>query len=148
MPATCENPSTASFSCRACAWQQAKRNDPTRRLDHGCCGSSVNKKERRLSIGASSVADTRDEGSGFGSQGRSVEHRTGERLWCLLRQIVPDPAGNQPVFILARKFFRVSGRLWMRCAIGITLQGDSRHTDDRCGGEALFEIVILRLARG
>ena len=76
----------------------------------------------------------------------NVDDSFGEGLWGFLRQIVPDPALDEPVLILAREFLGVRAGLRMWCAVGITFQRNGGHGDDRARGKPLFQIVIFRLA--
>src|ERR1700743_2363907 len=57
-----------------------------------------------------------------------------------------NPTGNSPVRVFAREFFGVSAgfRVWR--AVGLTFKCDGRYSNYRAGGEALFQLVIFRLA--
>lgn len=50
------------------------------------------------------------------------------------------------VRIFAREFLGIGTGLPLWCAIGITFESDSGHSDDRTFGKPLFQNVILRLA--
>ena len=63
------------------------------------------------------------------------------RLW-------PMPPVMSPVLVFARELLGVGAGLRMRRAVGIALERDGRHRDDRAFGEPLFQIVIFRLAFG
>src|ERR1700761_3497315 len=84
----------------------------------------------------------------IGSALRNVDHGLGERLRGLLRQIVPDPAGDGAMLILAGELAGVSGRRRMRRAVGIAFHGDRRYGDDRRGSKLLLERVEFRIAFG
>ena len=57
-----------------------------------------------------------------------------------------DAAGDEPMFIFPGEFFGVSAGVRVRGAIGITLEGDGRHRDDRECGKPLLQLVVFRLA--
>src|SRR5207248_9023075 len=77
-----------------------------------------------------------------------VDDGLGERLRGFLRQVVPDAARDGAVFVFARELCLVGGGLGVRCAVGVTFEGDRRNGDDRARGELAFEIVILFFAVG
>jgi hypothetical protein len=59
---------------------------------------------------------------------------------------VSDAAFDGPVFVFTGELLGVGDGFRMRCAIGITLNGDGRHGNDRRIDKSLFHIVIFRLA--
>jgi len=62
-----------------------------------------------------------------------------------LRQVVTD-ALEDPVPSFARELLGIRGAVRSRRnAIGITIEGDRGHCDDRTIGKPLFEIVVLRV---
>src|SRR5450631_980663 len=77
-----------------------------------------------------------------------VDHGLGKCLRRFLRQIVPDPARNSPVRILARKFPGIGAWIQMRRAIGIAFHGNGGHGNDRTLRKPLVQIGIFRLAFG
>src|SRR2546421_10650218 len=72
-----------------------------------------------------------------------VDDGLGECLRSLLRQVVPDAAGDGPVRVRARELRRVGAGFRMGCAVGVTFEGDRRHGDVRAPGQVLFEVVVL-----
>jgi hypothetical protein len=54
----------------------------------------------------------------------------GEGTRRLLRQVVADPARDQPVSVPPDEVLGISGGLGMRSTIGVTLQRDRRDADD------------------
>src|ERR1700686_3863900 len=79
---------------------------------------------------------------------RDLEDGVGECLRRLLWQVVPDASCDDPVRILPRELLGIRTGIGMRRTVGITLEGDGGHRDDRTRREAPFEIVVLRLAFG
>ena len=57
----------------------------------------------------------------------NVEDGLGEGLGCFLGQVMPDPAGDDPVGVVYRELLRVGARLRIRLAVGVALEGDRRH---------------------
>jgi hypothetical protein len=67
----------------------------------------------------------------------------GKRLRRFLMQIVSGVV-DDPVAAFAGEFLRVGGSIRGRNhAVGITIEGDGRHRDDRTCGQLLFQIVVL-----
>jgi hypothetical protein len=52
------------------------------------------------------------------------------------------------VCVLARELPGIGTRVRVWRAIGVTLEGNRRHGDDRARGQSLFQVVVLRLALG
>src|ERR1700727_1432021 len=77
-----------------------------------------------------------------------VDDGLGKSLRSLLRQIVPDAAGDGPMRVLAGELRLVVLRLRMGSTVGVTFEGDRGHGDDGATGESLFQVVVLRLALG
>src|SRR5690242_8374623 len=77
-----------------------------------------------------------------------VDDGLGEGLRGFLRQVVPDAAGDGPVLVLAGELVPVGGGFRVRCAVGVTFEGDRRNGDDRTRGQPPFEIVVSFLAVG
>jgi hypothetical protein len=75
-----------------------------------------------------------------------IDDRLGKVPRCFLRQIVPDTARDEAVFIAAREFPGIGTGLWMRCPIGIAFQRNRGHADVRSFSEPLFQLIIFRLA--
>src|SRR5881227_1031860 len=75
-----------------------------------------------------------------------IDDSLGKGLGSFLRQIVPDAARDDPVFIAAREFPGIGTGLRVWCAIGIAFKSNRGHSDVRTCGELLFQIVIVRLA--
>src|SRR5205823_13881140 len=75
------------------------------------------------------------------SEAVDVDDRLRKGLGRLLRQIVPDAARDGPMRILAREFLSIGAAVWMWRTIGITLEGNGGHADDRTSGQLLFQIV-------
>src|SRR5207237_10820083 len=75
-----------------------------------------------------------------------IDNRLGKVPRCFLRQIVPDTARDEAVFIAAREFPGIGTGLWMRCPIGISFQRNRGHADVRSCSEPLFQLIIFRLA--
>jgi len=67
-----------------------------------------------------------------------VYDRLGKCLGRLLRQIVPDTSGDDPVRVLAGEFPGIGTGIRVRCAIRIAFESDSGHSDDRPFGKPLF----------
>lgn len=80
-----------------------------------------------------------------GSSAIDRDDRFSECCGRLLRRVVPDPAGEGPVLIPARKLLGVCCRVRVRCAVGVAFQRDGRHGDRGSLGEALLQIVIAGL---
>ena len=77
----------------------------------------------------------------------NVNHGLRKGLRRLLRQIVANAAGDDPVCILAGEFLTIC--CWVRSVrrpICIAFESNSGHGDGRKLSELLFEFVILRLA--
>src|SRR5580693_9134032 len=74
-----------------------------------------------------------------------VNHGLGKRLRSLLRQVVADAAGDEPVVILAGELVTIGCARRMDCSVGVALHGDGWHGDDRKRGQPLFEVVIFPL---
>ena len=74
-----------------------------------------------------------------------VDDRFGKRVWGLLRQIMPDAARDGSMRVFAGEFFGIGGGFGMRRAIGVALEGNGRHGDDRRFGKPLFQIVVFWL---
>src|ERR1700733_10291726 len=77
-----------------------------------------------------------------------VDRRLGESLRSFLRQIVADAATDGPMRVFAGEFVAIGRGFRMRCTIGIALEGDGGHGDDRAFSEPLFQVAIFRLAFG
>jgi hypothetical protein len=77
-----------------------------------------------------------------------VDDSLGKCLRPLLGQIVPDAAVDHSMLVFAGEFLRIRARVRVGCAIGIALERDSGHRDDRSCGEPLFQIVVFCLALG
>src|SRR6266700_752423 len=75
-----------------------------------------------------------------------IDDRLGKVPRCFLRQVVPDTARDEAVFIAAQEFPGIGTSLWMRCPIGIAFQGNRGHADVRSCSEPLFQLIIFRLA--
>lgn len=58
------------------------------------------------------------------------DDRVGEGLRGLLKQVVPDPAGDQPVRVCAREHLGVRARIRMWSAVGIAFERNRRHAND------------------
>ena len=78
----------------------------------------------------------------------SVDDRFGERLRGLLRQIVANPARNEPVLVSPREFAAIGCGVGMGRAVGVAFHGDRGYCDDGPLGEFLFQIVVFPLAVG
>src|SRR4051794_22140808 len=79
-------------------------------------------------------------------KGVNVDHGTYKRIWCLLREVVADATGDQPVHVLAGELLFVRVRFRMRCAVGVTLECDRRDGDARERGKLRLDLVERRLA--
>src|SRR5438270_10829519 len=75
-----------------------------------------------------------------------IDDSLGKGLGSFLRQIVPDAARDDPVFIAAREFPGIGTDLRVWCPIGIAFKSNRGHGDVRTFGALLFQIVIFRLA--
>src|SRR5438067_12510503 len=75
-----------------------------------------------------------------------IDDSLGKGLGSFLRQIVPDAARDDPVFIAAREFPGIGTDLRVWCPIDIAFKSNRGHGDVRTFGELLFQIVIVRLA--
>src|SRR6266536_626599 len=75
-----------------------------------------------------------------------VDDGLGKGLRGLLRQVVSNPAGDDPVLVFAGEHLGVSGGLRMGRTGGITFKSDGRDSDYRRFGKPLFQIVVFRLA--
>ena len=82
----------------------------------------------------------------YGSKGVHVDYGGGERLRGFLRQVVPDSAGQVAVNVFAGKLRGIGRRSRVRRAVGIPLERDGRHADDRTARKPILEAVIGRLA--
>ena len=78
----------------------------------------------------------------------SVDDRFGERLRGLLRQIVANPARNEPVLVSPREFAAIGCGVGMGRAVGVAFHGNCRYCDDGPLSEFLFQIVVFPLAVG
>src|SRR6185369_17772297 len=85
---------------------------------------------------------------GLYSKAVHVDHRFGEGLRCFLWQIVSDATSDEPVFVFAREFLRIYGRVWMRCAIGITFKCNRWRRNHRSLSKPPFKIIVLSLSFG
>ena len=63
------------------------------------------------------------------SKAVDIDDRLGEGLWGFLRQIVPNAALDDPMFIFAGEFTSIDAPVRMRCAVVVTFQGDGGHGD-------------------
>ncbi len=61
---------------------------------------------------------------------------------------MPDAAFDSAVRIFTREFLGIGTGIWMRRAVGITLQRNGGYGDRRECGESLVNLVINRLAIG
>src|SRR4051794_3767326 len=77
-----------------------------------------------------------------------IDDSFGKSFRGFLGQIVPDAALDDPVRIFARELLGVGAGVRVWRTIGIALQGDGRHGDDRALGKPFFQIVIFWLAFG
>src|SRR5215469_10400908 len=59
---------------------------------------------------------------------------------------MPDTALDSPVLILALELFGIGAGGRVRRAISVTFESDGRHGNSRTLCQALFELVIFRLA--
>ena len=75
-----------------------------------------------------------------------VDHRLGEGLRSLLRQIVTDAPRDDAVRVFTGEFLGVGFTVRVRCTIGVTFKGDRGHGDDRTFGKPSLQIVVLRVA--
>ncbi len=69
-----------------------------------------------------------------------------ERPGCFLGQVVSDAAGNGPVGVLAREIAGIRAGLWVRCPVGVTLEGDGRHRNHWSRSELFLQIVVRGFA--
>src|SRR6185436_9481161 len=77
-----------------------------------------------------------------------VDNRSGEDLRGFLRQIVTNAAFDEPMRVLACEPVGVGRALRVRRSIGVALERDRGHMDDRARAQSLLQLVELRLARG
>src|SRR4051794_18912116 len=70
----------------------------------------------------------------------------GERLRGLLREVVADAALDGAVRVAARELPGIGARVRVRRPVGVALEGDRRHRDPGCFGEALLQLAVLRFA--
>ena len=63
-----------------------------------------------------------------------------------MRQIVPDAALDDPVFISAREFAGIGTGVQVWCSIGIAFQRNRGNGNVRGLGQPLFQIIVLRLS--
>src|SRR3954452_9637780 len=75
-----------------------------------------------------------------------LHDRVGEGPWGFLRQVVPDPACDEPVLVLAREFLGVSAGIRVRRAVRVALERNGWRRDCRERGQPLLEAVVFRLA--
>src|SRR5690349_8728824 len=64
-----------------------------------------------------------------------------ECLRCLLREVVPDAAGDGVVRVGAGESGGVGPGFGVGGAVGVAFEGDRGHGDGRAVGEASFEVV-------
>src|SRR5947209_5765602 len=76
------------------------------------------------------------------SETGDVDHRLGEGLRRLLRQVVADSFRDQAMLVLAREALGIGRRLRMGRAVGVALHGDRRHDDRGKGREFLLQSVV------
>ena len=57
-----------------------------------------------------------------------------------------DAALDRPVRILAREFLGIGTRVRMGRTVGVTLERNGGHGDDRTFGESFLELVVFSLA--
>src|SRR5208337_3303618 len=60
-----------------------------------------------------------------------VNHGLGKRLRSLLRQVVADAAGDEPVVIFAGELVAIGCARRVDCSVGVAFHGDGRHGDGR-----------------
>src|SRR5439155_24818390 len=82
------------------------------------------------------------------SVGVHVDDSLRERLGCLLRDVVPDPARDRPMLVLPRELRRVRAGVGMWSAVGVALQRDRGHRDGGRLGKLLLELVVAALPAG
>src|ERR1700722_8072671 len=82
------------------------------------------------------------------SQAVGVEDGLGERLRSLLRQVVPDAAGDGPVLVPARELLPVGTGIRMGRTVRVAFQGDGGHRDDGAAGQTSFQVVVLCITGG
>src|SRR5271170_5104899 len=68
-----------------------------------------------------------------------VKDGVGERRRGLLGEVVPDAALDRPVRIAPRELLRIGTWLRMGRAVGVTLERDRGHGDDRSFGKLALE---------
>ena len=75
-----------------------------------------------------------------------VDHGIGERPRRLLRQVVSDAAGDDPMLVGADELRAIRRGIRVWSAVGVALQRDGGNGDRRSLGQPSLEIVVRRLA--
>src|SRR4029453_2258445 len=77
--------------------------------------------------------------------GTNVDDSFGEGFRSFLRKVVSDAALDHSVRIFARELLGVDTRLGMWRTVGVALEGDRGHGDDRGFGEPIFQRGVFGL---